>query len=113
MNFHIGEKVVCVDDSMRVSLRREGWFKRFRPWVKLDHNLNRGDVYLIVGIQTVMCSVSGRKADCLLVAEAWHFKRPKLGFPAFQFRKLVMRKTDISILEKLLIPSHESEGIKA
>lgn len=113
MNFHLGEKVVCVDDSMRVSSRKGGWFARFRSWVKLDHNLNRGDIYTIQGFQTWICATSGHKIDMLLLTEAWHFERREVGFPIWQFRKLVTRKTDISIIEKLLTPSLEREGIQA
>lgn len=112
MSFRIGEKVVCIDDSMRVCYRKSGWFERWRSWIKLAHNLNRGDIYTICGFQTYQ-GTSGDSVVCVLVAEAWHFEFREIGFPAFQFRKLVTRKTDIAIFNKLLIPSREREGTRA
>lgn len=105
MTFHVGQKVVCVDDSMRVSYHRAGWFSRFRRWEKLGHNLNRGDVYTVNGTITYSDARTGAEVFCLYVAEAHHFGNPHIAFPACQFRHVAEHKTDISIFTKLLTPS--------
>lgn len=103
MSFFVGQKVVCVDDSLRARWRRNDWFERFRSWNILDHNLNRGDVYTVTHVDIVQ--TDGGAFEVLLVAEAKHFEFPWLGFPSFQFRPLIERKTDISIFTELLTPT--------
>lgn len=107
MSFHVGQKVVCVDDAMRVSWRKSGFFGRFRRYRDLGHNLNRGDVYTVTAITAVRCTTSRVVFRMLHVAGAWHFGAPTIGFPAFQFRPAVETKTDISIFTRMLTPQRE------
>ena len=95
MNFHVGQKVVCVDDGRHVSYRKSGWFERWRKFNRLSHNLNRGDIYTITGIYTQVSCPDDLEYTMLSLAEAWNFDHGKIGFPAYQFRPLVTRKTDI------------------
>lgn len=111
MMFHVGQKVVCVDDGCRVAFRRGGWFERYRAWITLDHNLNRGDVYRVVGLERVK-TVDGVFLT-LHVDGARHFRLSQVGFPSFQFRPLIEKKTNISIFTEMLnnVPLHEKETV--
>ncbi len=105
--FAVGQKVVCVDDRRLVLIRyTQGWFARFRSMLRVDHNLNRGHVYVVTA-RHVLTTVCGKQFEMICVDKARCFERPELGFPSFQFRPLIERKatTDISALKKLLTPS--------
>lgn len=104
--FHAGQKVVCVDDKRRVAVRSSFFGIPLGRWIKLDHNLNRGDIYRIVCVTTVR-SAEGYIVQTLHVDAACHFEHPEIGFPSFQFRPLIEKKTntDISVFTKLLNPT--------
>lgn len=103
MTFHVGQKVVCINDQRLCSISRSGWFSRWRSSVRLNHNLNRGDIYRVTLIIN-MTTTSNKVVTMLHVDGARHFEYD-IGFPSFQFRPVVTRKTDISIFTKLLTPS--------
>lgn len=103
MTFHIGQRIVCVDDGIRVTLVRRGRFWRLHR-EQLDHNLNRGDVYTVTGLQLVVDDISRKEFVLARLAEAWHFTDRTIGFPQFQFRPLIEKKTDISVFTKMLTP---------
>lgn len=95
MTFSVGQKIACVDDRERVSMRLNGWFERFRKFHRLHHNLNEGDVYTVIGVKALKCT-NGEYVEVLRVHGAWHFGHPEIGFPSFQFRPLIERKAKIS-----------------
>ena len=111
--FDVGQKVVCVDDRCRVQIRRAGWFERWRSWITLDHNLNRGDVYRVVKVEHVK-TFSGIFLT-LHVDGAHHFRLRQIGFPSFQFRPLIEKKTSIAIFTAMLnnVPLHEKENAES
>jgi hypothetical protein len=79
--FHVGQDVVCVDDSDTFGAARA-------------HGLCRGDVYSIAGI-----TPSGPSAGYLAlggIISAWNPRR---------FRPVIKRVTDISIFTEMLTPS--------
>jgi hypothetical protein len=100
MTFHVGQKVVCIDDKRRVAIKRGGWFAFLRPWVRLDHNLNRGDVYIVTRVHLLECSDG--VCEVVLVDKARHFEQPEIGFPSMQFAPISEKKTDISIFTEIL-----------
>jgi hypothetical protein len=105
MTFRVGMKVVCVCDRQRVSWRRRGWLERLRGFRLLGHNLNKGDVYTVTAVDTVFDNITKQPMQTLLVDHAWHFELRGMGFPSFQFRPVVERKTDISIFTEMLAPA--------
>lgn len=112
MTFFAGQKVVCIDDRRVVSVRV--WLKNWVPisrWVRLDHNLNRGDVYRIVCIATMKDTANGNVVQLLHVDGAAHFEYPEIGFPSFQFRPLIEKKTDISVFTKMLNDVRHTERV--
>lgn len=111
MSFHVGQKVVCVDDRERVSQKDCGFFGRFRKYRRLHHNLNKGDIYPVTGVGVRRCDRSGEYYEMLLLGGAWHFGHTEIGFPSFQFRPLLERKTDISIFTAMLTPT--KQGVDA
>lgn len=104
MTFRVGQKVVCVDDDKRMSWRPKGWFERLRGFRKIGHNLNKGDVYTVLAIGDVLDNITKQRVQTLFVDQAWNFGHRDLGFPSFQFRPIVERKTDIAIFTKMLTP---------
>lgn len=107
MTFHVGQKVVCIDDQVRVSARNPGIFKRFRKFRDLHHNLNEGDIYTITALGSEWDVIKNAEFLTLLVDGAWHFGSRHVGFPSFQFRPVVETKTDISVFTKMLTPKRE------
>lgn len=78
MAFHVGQKVVCVDDEPRF------------PWP--TSRVKRGKVYTVTHIFSDWLSVE------VAEAEAWG----KTGFWRDRFRPIVETKTDISIFTAML-----------
>jgi hypothetical protein len=103
MSFHVGQKVVCINDQPLVVLRFL-YFGFCMRKLLLDHNLNRGDIYTVVATGLIG-SVNHGDVPVIWVAEATHFKHPEWGFPALQFRPVIERKTDITIFTDLLTPT--------
>lgn len=103
MTFRVGQKVVCVNDKRCVSIKRGGWFARFRSFLRLDHNLNRDHVYRVTHV-CVLRADCGADMEMIRVDKARNFEAPEIGFPSFQFRPLIERetKTDISIFTTIL-----------
>jgi hypothetical protein len=109
MTFYRGQKVVCIDDSTRVSFRPRGWRGWFRKFEKVPHNLNKGDTYVITDIYALRCERTGEVFQSFLVDGAWHFGARWMPFPSFQFRPLIERKTDISVFTSMLRPAKRTE----
>jgi hypothetical protein len=84
--FNVRQKVVCVDDYPRVSRKQKGWFSRFRRYTRLDHNLNKGDVYTVVAVTQLTDAETGVVFETLFVDNAWHFGHP--GFAHEILRKV-------------------------
>lgn len=107
MTFHIGQKIVCVNDRRCVTVvygRR--WFQWRDRSFKLDHNLNRGTIYRVTDRQALETD-DGKSIEIVWVDGAQHFEEPGIGFPSFQFKPLIERKTetDISVFKKMLPPT--------
>lgn len=80
--FHVGQKVVCVDDSPDAL---------GRPLVVMkDH------------IYTVSSSFYWNGIPAILLQEVCPGSAP--GWFAYKFRPITERKTDISIFKRLLVP---------
>lgn len=104
MSFRIGQKVVCVDDRLRMHGVWQFLGVTLRDYGLLDHNLNKGDVYTVTKV-SVLSDTEGKEFVSVLVAEAKHFKFPNVGFPSWQFRPIAERKTDIAIFTRMLTPN--------
>lgn len=102
MTFHVGQKVLCVNDSRIMTSRKRGWFRFLDTFELLDHNLKWLEIYTVTHIGTIQDCLTGQRFDLLNVAEAVHFKFPQIGFPSYQFRPLVEKKTDISVFTEIL-----------
>ena len=94
MTFRVGQKVVCIDNSMAPGLQR--WHGQTYPEI--------GPVYTV---RAIVLSSSGY--ECLLLAEIVNpipdGYRGEGGFEAVRFRPIVERKTDISIFTDMLMPT--------
>lgn len=86
MAFHVGQKVVCVND---------GW--RLVAGPKAIAEVRKGDVLTVH-------SVLERGAKCFL-----HFREATHGYDANCFRPVVEPKTDISIFTAMLKPKKATE----
>lgn len=94
--FEIGEKVLCVND-ISTNPVNSYWHKK-----KLI-GLDAGKVYTIAAVVEDKCFLQEVMND-------WTFKRSvgpyrtyqDRGFGNFRFRKLIKKKTDISIFHKIL-----------
>lgn len=91
MNFRVGQKVVCVDDT---------WVNPY--WIK-----NTPNKPLLGAVYTIRCIRAGRRGCSVLIEEIsnpLHSSGIELGFYARRFRPLVERKTDtgMSILKSIL-----------
>lgn len=95
MSFHVGQRVVCVDDSPV-----EG-----RIWY--DGKPQISAVYTIVGIEY------GRYGPYQTFLFAELSRQSGRGYAAWRFRPVIERKTDISILTALLNPANHKhlEGV--
>lgn len=100
MVFHVGQKVVCVDDGLRVKWRKRGWFEKYRKYTYIGHNLNRGDVYTIMGIQAFKAD-NGTFAVLFLAEAAHSMPWRYMGFPAHQFRPV--KTTSIEVFRQMLV----------
>jgi len=87
-NFHVGQKVVCINDDKSASLRL-------------------GCVYTVVGLLDRMlptCLGTTEYGVALLEAKP---NELHIGFASSRFRPVVERKTDISIFKAMLNPSKQ------
>lgn len=95
MIFRIGQKVVCVDDSVVVGLWDGGF------------NVKKGAVYTVRGIEPP-CECLGASYGGLFLCEVVDVPESTCcgvrepSYRAYRFRPIVERKTDISIFKKLL-----------
>lgn len=103
LEWHVGMKVVCVNDRYKCVLIYRRWFGWRKSERIILHNLNRGDVYTVTGMDKIVLK-DGRDHVGVFLAEAQHFDTggPSLSFPAQLFRPVQTRKTDISVFTKLL-----------
>ncbi len=98
MTFHVGQKVVCVDDEWKDV-----------NWKYIPSRPVRGQVYTVRSVH-ITERTDGPEVSMLLneitnPIVAW----PKIGksegdFPAYRFRPVIERKTDISIFTAMLTP---------
>ncbi len=93
MMFHVGQKVVCIDDTRREFGLRE--------W---DNRLRRGIIYTIrwVGKYGVKLVEINRRTRH--VSDTYYF--------ADRFRPVIERKTDISIFTAMLAPTSIRDSVK-
>lgn len=108
MSFRVGQKAICIDDAFRVAWRKPGWFRRFRSYKSLIHNLIKNEIYTVTGLSQLRCDQSGEVFECIFVAEGRHlFGHGDTPFPAFQFCPIIEHKTDISVFTAMLTPSKQ------
>jgi hypothetical protein len=100
MAFHVGQRVVCVDDR---------WTRR------LGHLIPRypkeDEIFTIRGIRIAL-DINGAKGAGLSFQEiicGIAGDGGEASFAAENFRPVVERKTDISIIEALLIPANHKQ----
>lgn len=100
MSFHVGQKVVCVDDAYF-------WYPG------LVQRPVRGIVYVIRAFTYGICSDGSRGEGLLLVGVQNRNGAGGLehGFKPGRFRPIVERKTDISIFTAMLTPA--KQGVSA
>ncbi len=93
--FQIGQKVVCVDVSIK---------KRGR--IPVTQHIKKNGIYTIraVGRDTVYFE-SEEQMVWLQEVRRSNYTHEDAPFHAARFRPLVEKKTDISIFKKMLIPS--------
>lgn len=85
--FHVGQKVVCVDD--------EGY----------EHQIRKGKVYCVVDVS---------RLPQFLRVDHWVNDAPGgNGWAARRFRPVAERKTDISIFTEMLTPSDARQFAKS
>lgn len=93
MSFHVGQKVVCVDDDWTA------------PGYDVPTGLTVGSVYTITGVisSSVHCAeyMGARDHLALLLAEVDHPIFPDIGFASPRFRPV--KTTDISIFRAMLV----------
>jgi hypothetical protein len=98
MSFNIGDKVVCIDDSMRIDVVEE--LKRLVPnWVKKDQQYVIRDVKSNRGIAT---GVLLEEIDnpIVFIPLLGGFQEP--AFAEWRFRKLKSDETMVEIVEEVL-----------
>lgn len=98
MGFNIGDKVVCVDDSMQIEAVEE--LKRIVPnWVKKDQQYTIRDVKNNRGIAT---GVLLEEIDNVIVfiSLLGGFQEP--AFAEWRFRKLKSDESMVEIVEEVL-----------
>jgi hypothetical protein len=104
--FHVGQRVVCVDDDWDMPPRQDGI-----PWVDEPCRIKRGRVYTICHMY--VCPLDGFL--CLALSEvprtpvgiAVALGVTQLGFRATRFRPIQTRKTDISCFTAMLNPQRK------
>lgn len=96
-NFHVGQKVVCVDDRSKKQAIK--WFEAFP-----EEAVIAGRIYTIKSVH-----LDGLGKEVLWLEEVSRaelsrrlYGDPMIGYGSWRFRPVVTRKTDISILEALL-----------
>lgn len=106
-NFHVGQKVVCIDDSGHINAngRRGTW--------------EDGDAPKVGAIYTVRRSFTNEDGDAILwldeirrgpiARKEWG---DDVGYGADRFRPVVERKTDISVFTAMLNPSKTREHVE-
>lgn len=99
-NFHVGQKVVCVDGKFHPDFCDV-------PCLPVE-----GAVYTIRAIE-LMTAVTGERSPIIKLVEIvnpvmeWEIGDEEFGFVPRRFRPLVERKTDISLFKAMLNPSKE------
>lgn len=99
--FYLGQKVVCINDTPQ---------SPFRPC--LD-GLTKGNVYTIRWIGDYFDIYDQTTNLCIRVEEILRLLDNRyiqdMPYLASRFRPLIEKKTDISVFEKLLIPTKTRE----
>lgn len=101
MTFHVGQKVVCVDD---------------KNWGHPEPPLNwpvTGRVYTVRGFSAAW---DENGSNGLLLAEVssgnYFDAGEEVGFKRRRFRPIVETKTDISIFKRMLTPQRKSRRVE-
>lgn len=98
MNFKVGQRVVCVDDSPGPI---PGYLPSLRPW---DGYLKRGAIYTVRWVGMHAPVLSGQRHPQLLCVKLEEIVRSIKDPPyrATRFRPVVERKTEIAIFTRIL-----------
>ena len=108
MGFYVGQKLVCVDDTLQPGVA---------PWRPEDKPVV-GNIYRIRQVTTDTGYLGLRlfefdRPNTYLGIGPWgayHF--PDLPYFASRFRPLVERKTSIEIFQRLLLPSEKEKELE-
>ena len=97
MTFHVGQKVVCVDDG-------PGQLRGTRVW---ERPIVNGQIYTIrwVGIAPYYNRLGVRLVGVDRGPDKFNREWDDMPLNAHRFRPLIERKTDISIFTAMLKPS--------
>lgn len=106
MSFHVGQRVVCVDDASRPGLL----WSIGKAWGDLD-GLRKGTIYTVRGIELAPIGVLTLKLREIVRKSPPGTGNLDAGFAAFRFRPVV--ETDISIFTAMLNPVPKREGVDA
>lgn len=95
MSFHVGQKVVCINDKPREPNTR--WFGGEAPVVGQTYTIKR--VYVFNGCPSVWLEEVARHQRSLAIHGT------DVGYGAYRFRPVIERKTSIDIFTAMLTPS--------
>lgn len=93
MSFHIGQRVVCINDQMDGGATR--WKDATYPVFGQIYTVRGMAVLpggLILRLEEIICPTFGRDNE-------------EAGFGADHFRPVIERKTDISVFQRMLNPN--------
>lgn len=94
MSFHVGQKVVCVDDDLH-----DEWHHGSPDVPLVTEHIRRGQIYIVRRTMfrkmplIWLCGINRKTVE-------WFDS----GFHASRFRPITERKTDIEIFRRLLVP---------
>ena len=100
MNFHVGQKVVCVDDKIPCRSLANGSIYTIR-WFGLHVDPHFG-----TNLCVRLAEINPRPEESELLKD-YPEALADVPYYASRFRPLVTRKTDISIFKRMLTPNQE------
>ena len=110
-DFHVGQKVVCVD-AHNTSCERKR-FLGLIPYTRWWSELIEGEVYTVTSVFIGEEFLTGRQDVAVTLAETNQYSVNgfRSGFRAMRFKPVRVQKTDISIFKALL--NHQKNRVSA
>lgn len=97
MAFHVGQKVVCVNNGNSLNTPNAKWRDGERPAIGAVYTVRSIHLHEIGG-QTLWLN------EICRCDEAVREYGPSVGYGSYRFRPVIERKTDISIFTEMLTP---------